>query len=374
MSQSPANDRCPNHSKQERCLFDVGESDIAAAMGENASEFFRIFDDHLYVAILGLDGEMTAISRKLREDFNLSTHPIRHLSDFIAPAAEQANHMDDMWRTIAQDGIWRGDVCHRSTKGAASWFNATIIACIDGVGKKCRHIVFFTDVTARVKNEAALRASRNDLRALANHMDFSQECDRKRIAREIHDELGQHLLALKMDLLGLQMSSGLVQPRIARDSADLIRNVDETMLHVKRIINDLRPVALDAGLAEAIRTCAKSFTRRHNVPCKLSLSDFSIELNEVAATTLYRVLQESLVNIGRHAQANNVSIALRCSRNAVSIEIDDDGIGMVPSHHNRRKTFGLLGMKERVEMLGGTLAIISQIGAGMKVVASMPHK
>ena len=352
----------------------AGGGDIAAAMGRNAAEFFRIFDDHLYVAIVGLDKRTTAVSRKLREDFNLSTGLEWHLSDFIAPAPGHENHPDDMWRTLARHGVWRGEVCHRSSKGTTSWLSATIIACNDETGAAYRYIAIFADVTARVENEAALRVSRNDLRALASHMDFSQECDRKRIAREIHDELGQHLLALKMDLFGLQTSSSMVQPRVARNSADLINSVDETMLHVKRIINDLRPIALDAGLAEAIRMCAGSFTRRHKIPCDLSLSDSPIELNEVAVTTLYRVLQESLVNIGRHAQAGRVTIALVCSRNAISIEIADDGIGMAPSPRNRRKTFGLLGMKERLEILGGTLTIISQIGAGTRIVASMPHK
>ncbi len=374
MNDSPINERNPLQEEMDHASFGVEESDLAATMGKNAAEFFRIFDHHLYVAILGPDRRMVAISKKLRDSFNLSQDVIWHLSDFIAPAPEHKTHMDDIWRTIAQDGIWGGDVCHRSARGATSWLSAAIIPCKDDSGEKCTYIAIFTDITARVENEAALRVSRNDLRALANHMDFSQECDRKRIAREIHDELGQHLLALKMDLFGLQMSSALVQPRVARDTSALMRSVDETMIHVKRIINDLRPIALDAGLAEAVRICAASFTRRHKVPCNLSLSDATVELNEVAVTTLYRVLQESLVNIGRHAQARSVDIALLCSRNAISIEIDDDGIGMVPSHHNRRKTFGLLGMKERVEMLGGTLTVTSQIGAGTKVIASMPRK
>lgn len=372
MTQSSTNDTHANQVKQERYSFN-GNQTIAQMMGGNAAEFFRIFDDHLYVATLGGDGQMTAISTKLARDFNLSDPVVHLLSDFVTPDGRQANHMDDVWREVERNGLWRGDLRHQAHSGVSSWFSATIIPCPGNWGKHCRHVVFFTDVTARVENETALRESKNDLRALASHMDFSQECDRKRIAREIHDELGQHLLALKMDLFGLQRAPR-VQPRIARDSADLMRSVDETMLHVKRIINDLRPIALDAGFAEAVRICAGSFTRRHKVPCKLCLSDLPTELNEVAATTLYRILQESLVNIGRHARANQVCISLLCSRGAISIEIDDDGVGMAPGHHNRRKTFGLLGMKERVEMLGGTLAIISQIGTGTKVVASMPHK
>ena len=374
MNESLINESYPHRKEKERHRIDIGANSIASALGGNIEEFFRIFNDHLYVAIMGLDGKITALSNKLRQDFNLSLHAIEHLSDFVTPASPQKDRTDDMWRTIAQDGIWSGDVYHRAKNGTTSWLSATIASCMDDVGEKCRHIAIFTDVTTRVENEAALRVSRNDLRALANHMDFSQECDRKRIAREIHDELGQHLLALKMDLLGLQLSSALIQPHVARESADLMRSVDETMLHVKHIINDLRPIALDAGLAEAIRLCVGSFTRRHKVPCHLSLSDASINLNEVAVTTLYRVLQESLVNIGRHARASRVTVALVCSRHAISIEIDDDGVGMNPSHHNRRKTFGLLGMKERVEMLGGTLTITSKIGTGTKVVASMPHK
>ncbi len=354
-------------------LFDI-DSGVAAIMGENAGEFFRIFNEHLYVAILSQDRRMSAISKKLREDFGLlAFRGSESLSDFIAPV-DRKDSKDGMWRTITQEGIWRGDVCHRARGGAMSWFDASVIACNGDVGENSRYIAIFTDITARVENEAALRVSKNDLRALANHLDFSQECERKRIAREIHDELGQHLLALKMDLAGLQMTSALVQPRIARDSAELMRSVDETMLHVKRIINDLRPVALDDGLVEAVRTCAGSFTRRHKVPCDLSLAEVSAGLNEVAVTTLYRVLQESLVNIGRHAQASRVNIALLCTRNATSIEIDDNGVGMFPAPCNRRKTFGLLGMKERVEMLGGTLTIISKIGAGTKIIASMPHK
>jgi signal transduction histidine kinase len=308
-------------------------------------------------------------------DFGLCADEVgRHLSEFVFLLPDQKTHFNEMWNAGAQVEIWNGDVSHKAKNGAMHWFSASIMPNFDRTGKKCRHIVFLTDITSRVENEAALCASKNELRTLANHLDFSQEYDRKRIAREIHDELGQHLLALKIDLFSLQRSSALVQPQIKCKIPDLLQSVDETMEHVKCIINDLRPVALDFGLAEAIRTCVKSFTRRHNVSCDLLLSDNSCDLNEIVVTTLYRVLQESLVNISRHAQASRISIALQSSSESTSIEIYDNGIGMAAKRINRRKTFGLLGMKERVEILGGRLTIVSAIGKGTKVMVSMPHK
>jgi len=356
--------------------FETEKISLTNVMRNDCTDFFQIFDEHLYVAILDLEGRITNASNKLRMDFSLydADDVDCLLANFISPVVGEKIHFDEMWHSVSQGIVWRGDVSHTAKTGATYWFSMSVMPNFDRTGKKYRHIAVFTDITARIENEAALCASRNELRTLANHIDFSQEYDRKRIAREIHDELGQHLLALKMDLFSLQMSSVSVESGVKCKIPNLLQCVDETMAHVKCIINDLRPVALDSGLAEAIRTCVKSFTRRHKVSCDLFLSEDSSDLNEIVVTTLYRVLQESLVNISRHAQASRVSVALQSSNDSTSIEIHDNGIGMAAKRINRRKTFGLLGMKERVEILGGRLTIVSAIGQGTKVLVSMPHK
>jgi signal transduction histidine kinase len=153
---------------------------------------------------------------------------------------------------------------------------------------------------ALARNEEALSTSCSELRALALHLEKIEENERKRIAREIHDDLGQQLLALKMDISMLHARTG-AHPRLNEKVALTLEQIDNTMESVKSIVKNLRPPDLNLGLAAAIRRQVKEFERRTGIACEVALGDDNIELDEALTATIFRIVQESLVNASRHA-------------------------------------------------------------------------
>ena len=230
--------------------------------------------------------------------------------------------------------------------------------------------VLLDDIKARTQAEEALRQSRSALRQLADHQERLKEDERKRIARDIHDDLGQNLLVLRIDV------SMLVQPPaspgIYREKVDAVLNqIDTTIKSVRSIINDLRPGVLDLGLHAAIEWQAKEFERRSGIACELHIDHQEFPLDDKRATAMFRIVQESLSNILRHAQANNVRIDVQLAQGRLSVKIADDGVGLAPDFAKKANAFGLAGIEERIYALGGTFGTESNAGQGMTVFVSI---
>lgn len=219
-----------------------------------------------------------------------------------------------------------------------------------------------------------LRQSKALLRQLASHQELIKEEERKRIAREIHDELGQNLLALRIDVSMLHSRTGTMHPKLNEKAAYALDQIDATIKSVRGIINDLRPPVLDLGLQAAIEWQIQEFRRRSGINCSIAVrdEDFDRSLDDKSATALFRILQESLTNVIRHAQATHVQVELNRDSSWLYMNVADNGIGM--QHGSRRKTdtFGLAGIKERVNMLGGDLKIVSADGTGTTLAISIP--
>lgn len=219
------------------------------------------------------------------------------------------------------------------------------------------------DVTDRKRIESELRESRERLRELVAYEGELIEDERKRIAREVHDELGQLLTALRLDLSMLQ--SQLPQGAAALQRLEQMRETMGTMTDVVRhIASNLRPAALDLGLTAAIEWLAEDFSLRWETRCELQLPrDHEPELTEAAALALFRAVQESLTNIAKHARASRVSIAMRQEGGTLQLRIGDDGQGFDPAEVAARRGggLGLLGMRERMHAIGAQFAI--QTGA-----------
>lgn len=217
-----------------------------------------------------------------------------------------------------------------------------------------------------------LQHSRRQLRELASYQEQIKEEERKRIAREIHDQLGQSLLALRIDISMLYESAGSLLPEVNKKAGDALKHIDTAIRSVRGIINDLRPPVLDLGLQAAIEWQLAEFRQRTGIACAIRAKeeDFHCELDDKRATALFRILQESLSNITRHAQATRVNIELYKVGRKLQLQIKDNGVGM----HDVRKTsaFGLVGMRERVTTLGGELAIDSEPGRGTTLSISIP--
>ena len=228
-----------------------------------------------------------------------------------------------------------------------------------------------SDVTEKVRTERALQSSRRDLRRFTASLVEAREAERRHIARELHDELGQRLTVLKMSLAIPKKTAATGLP--VDHLASMIEMIDETAAAVRRIAADLRPAMLDdLGLNAAVEWLVKDWSRRMGVPVDLQLEAEDPPIGDSASTALYRMVQETLTNIARHAQATQVTVALRCQPDAVTLTVQDNGVGLSAEHALHPAAHGLLGMRERCQMLGGHIDIVTAQGGGVRVTVQLP--
>lgn len=258
----------------------------------------------------------------------------------------------------------------RGHNGAARNISVTSLAIERGVeaGRECRTVL--ADITPLKHKESELTRSRQLLRDLSAHLDQVREDERRHLAREVHDELGQKLTALRFEvaLLGLDPDPA----QIARAAAALLKQVDETIESVRAIASDLRPAVLDLGLVAAIEWQLQQFRRRTGIDSTLTVSDEEIALDNDRATALFRIVQESLTNIIRHAGASSVAITLRKRGQNLDVLVEDNGAGLSAGALQKTRSFGLVGMRERVLLLDGSLHISGKPGQGTKLKVSIP--
>jgi signal transduction histidine kinase len=237
--------------------------------------------------------------------------------------------------------------------------------------------VFFTvilrDVTERVRADDELRRSREELRELSAAAHSVREQEQRRVAREIHDELGQSLTALKMDVAWILGNLSAGPPSLAGKLNTIQNQLDETVAATRRISADLRPLMLDdLGLTAAAEWLAQNFSERTGIPCKLRILPPDIELGEPNASTLYRILQESLTNVARHAKASEVDVVIEQTDGVLKLSVKDDGRGFDPAEARTQKTYGLLGLRERTLLLGGEASVTSEPGRGTTIEVHIP--
>jgi signal transduction histidine kinase len=199
-----------------------------------------------------------------------------------------------------------------------------------------------------------------------------REDERKRIARDIHDELGQQLLVLKMDVVLLRERVAATHPQLNGTVAAILRQLDTAMRSVRAVIRGLRPAVLDLGLRAAVEWQCAEFMRHSGIACDLAWSAGDIAVTDRCATALFRTLQESLTNVHRHAQATRVQIDVRHNGGMMVMTVSDNGIGILPGDCAKKDAFGLSGMRERIGMLGGELVIRSAAHDGVTLTASLP--
>jgi signal transduction histidine kinase len=225
---------------------------------------------------------------------------------------------------------------------------------------------------ARSHAERALASTHLTLCKLARQQESVREAERQRIGRDIHDDLGQHLLALKIDLSLLQVGTTGVHPLIAQRLGGVIASVDLTIASLRAVINDLRPQALQGGLAAAIAWQLAEFSRINGIAHVLDAPPACFEGAPDAArdAAVFRILQESLANVVRHAHASEVRVRLERCANVLTVSVQDNGVGMPV----RRKAggSGLKGIEERVAAIGGRFTLDSQAGSGTLLTLSFP--
>lgn len=230
-----------------------------------------------------------------------------------------------------------------------------------------------TEIADRVRAEDQLRASLDQLRALAARLQNVREEERTSIAREIHDELGQACTAIKMDLALIGRRTTKRQTRLRAKADSAIKLVDGMIVTLRRIASDLRPRTLDdLGLTAALEWQAQEFEKRTRIRCRVTLPKELLALDPERSTAIFRIFQESLTNVARHAQATRVEARLEREADQLIFQVRDNGRGFDPEETKARKSLGLVGMQERALLLDGELKVEGVPGSGTTMTLRIP--
>lgn len=228
------------------------------------------------------------------------------------------------------------------------------------------------DITERKRIEEDLEHSRTLLRKLAVHIETVREGEKGRIAREIHDELGQLLTALRMDVSLLRIQFGGEQPVLKEKLESMTDLVDRTIRVVRSVASNLRPSALDLGIVPALEWLAEDFQNRSGIMVRFQRFDRELDLDEGRQIAVFRIVQESLTNVARYANAARVEISVFREEDGLDVEVRDNGKGFDLASLPPHKAFGLMGIRERALSLGGECRIVSAPGAGTAVTVRLP--
>ena len=283
------------------------------------------------------------------------------------------------WRDEALKRGYRSSIVYPLTQsgqiiGAFSLYFHDAGALTDDVTRLLDSLVEDISFTLDFIDESARREqAQNELRELSTFLQSALENERKRIARELHDELGQTMTALHFDLKWLQEQIDGRQKKIQGRLASMQALIERTVSTVRRISEDLRPGMLDdLGLAAAIEHYAEKFAAQTGIACDLAMNVTEFDLSDQAATALFRIVQESLTNIARHSGASRVTIRLQDMGDKILLIVQDNGRGLPVGPPNGKKTYGLMGMRERVRMLEGVMDIFNEAGSGARIETFIP--
>ena len=258
------------------------------------------------------------------------------------------------------------------------WESTTISPIFDTSGQITHFLAIKEDITERKRLDTALNHSEEQLRKFASHLLNVREDEKTALAREIHDDLGQILVALKIDT-GL-LKNKVVKSNPSIDSEEItvkfdniVTLIDDTIKTARRIMNGLRPEVLEInGFVSAATSYLREFEDRYHINCEFISEISDIEMNFQQSLAFFRILQEALNNVAKHSKATLVKINHSNRSGKLILEISDNGIGFDKNISGRQDSYGMIGMKERVILLDGELEIISEVGHGTCVRVKIP--
>lgn len=381
---------------------DVEELRHKAILMENVSEAVIATDAQFYIT------DWNRFAEELygwRNEEAIGKQVIE-LLDIIYPLDNEAAIFEE----YRKKGYWRGEVIHHDKKGQRLNVIVTSSAIKNESNKVTGLLMVSRDITVQKQMEQELRQlnydledqvrlktaelvafyerftnerkiaeiqlqqSRDELRQLASHLQNVREEEQTRIAREIHDQLGQEMTGLKMDVAWLKKSAGSEQPAFQKKLGEMSNLLDTSIQSIRKIASNLRPSILDDfGLEAALQWQSNEFEKRFSIPIKLETNGSEPAIPPDTATGLFRLFQESLTNVARHADASEVKALLDVNGDKIMLKIADNGKGFDMSKP-RVKSLGLLGMKERTLMLKGNLDINSKPGEGTTVTITVPYE
>ncbi len=358
-------------------MTDIGERKRAEeALRESEERFRAVFESAAVGMVLGTrEGELEQCNSAWERMVGYTADEIRALGFMKLTHPDDVVASKEALAALAKGGYPSVQLENRYIKedGTVVWGLTSVSGVYDGEGELARTIAIVEDITERKVAETELESSRLRLRNLAARLHAIREEERAAMAREIHDELGQALTGLKMDLRWisdkLPEASGELQTR-ARSMLSLI---DATVNSVRSLTSRLRPAILDdLGLEAAIDWQASDFSSKAGVPCELDLQIGDLSMGPERDTAVFRILQEALTNVARHANATNVQITLQQGANELLMVVHDNGRGVSLAEIVNPRSIGLTGMRERATVLGGHVEIRAAPGGGTEVTLRMP--
>jgi PAS domain S-box-containing protein len=289
----------------------------------------------------------------------------------IPPMADVKARWMEEFAEVQRSGKWQGAALRRRRDGSTFWTDLVVSKVADLDSDASGFIAIHRDITELRRNEEMLTESREQLRNLASSLMDVREEERTTISRELHDELGQALTRLKIDLSWLIDS--LPPARRTPRALSMARLVDGMVEKVQHISAQLRPAILDdLGLEAAIESHVKDFASWNGCRCALDLAIGDLAPRRDRDTAVFRIVQESLTNVARHGHASRVSVRARVAAGMLTVEVEDNGIGIPDEKLASAESLGLLGMRERADMVRGTLSIRRRARNGTVVTLSVP--
>ena len=362
-------ERAQRPPAEDADVKDVPEG-TGATLGLRVSDILEAFP--FYVMLVDDRHRIVQANRAVHEQLGLAP------ADVVGEYCPRIIHgMDGPWYACPlEEAAETGEAVEREVLDRATgrWVRSAIYPTAGFTADGSR-IYFHTvaDITDAKQVEDQLRASREQLRELSRFLESVREDERTRLAREMHDELGQTLTALKIDLSWL--ARRLLQERepLLEKTASMGELIDEAIQTVKRIATELRPGVLDdLGLADAIEWQTQELGKRTDIRFRFNASPEQVIVDRDRSTAIFRICQEALTNVVRHADATRVSVSLKKRSGRISLRIRDNGKGVEESQILDPGALGLLGMRERARDWGGEVAITGAPGKGTLVVVSIP--
>lgn len=368
----------------ERALDDAAlrrrRRDTEAALAESEARF-RALAANLPGVIFQLHGRgaelsLVYVNEGARRLFGLSSEDIMAkpelLLDKVAP-----DPWEDVVKVLAARrgpspyANWVRHVSPRP-RGGAEWVELHARARTLATGATMWDCVVY-DITPTKRAELELMHSREELRDLAEHLTAVREQEREVIARDIHDDVGSTLNAIKFELAWLKAQCR-DRPDVSSKMAQIDQLLNSAIQTSTRIMHDLRPGILDEGIVPSLEWQARAFAQRMGMPCTFTASDDDLVVDRKSAIALFRICQEALNNVAKHAEASAVDVSLLATDERLELDVHDNGKGVTPDVMGRRNCFGLRGMRERALSLGGGLKVGSEPGRGTTVSVWLPRE
>ncbi len=367
---------------EQTVIADIIERQRAEEALRDSEERFRGAFDYATIgmALVATDGRFLQVNQSLCKIVGYSEE------ELLATTFQAITHPDDLQADLAQvHRVLMGEIqTYQMEKryfhkhGHIVWVLLSVSLVRNPHGRPLYFVSQIQDITERKRAEEQLQSTLDRLRTLSRRLEVIREEERTRIARELHDELGVGLTCLKIDLSRLNTSMDKAMTSAARHKVDakirsMVEHIDMTIQSVQRIVTELRPAVLDdLGLVAAIEWQTQDFQRRTGIACACTVGQEDIRVDSERATAVFRICQEALTNVARHARASSVSVRLEERNGQIVLDVRDNGQGIPEYKLSDPQSLGLLGMRERAGLFGGQVTVSGQPGEGTTITLHLP--